>query len=163
MTGRARRPLWWAIGASVVVVAAMWLAVATRLAPTRVALAYIGLTTAPPAISEEEVVGTWVALDGGEVVIRSDRTFTADQLPDEVLNDYNPHGAPTRGSGTWHLTAPVIPLRAPKSQIRLEFDQLTGYDRGLAIRVQVGHDGGRTFIYFDSYAGLDQKHRLYRQ
>jgi hypothetical protein len=162
MTGRARRPLWWAIGASVVVVAAMWL-IATWLAPARVARAYVSLTTGPPALSADEVIGTWVALDGGEIVIHSDRTFTADRLPSEVLDDYNPPGPPRRGSGTWYLTAPVIPLGGPKSQIELEFGQLTGYDRGIAIRVHVGRHGGRSFISFESDQYPSQEYQLYRQ
>ncbi len=164
MTKRGQRTALWATAAGVCALTFICLILGTWASPLRIARVHDWLTRAGPVLSREEIVGTWTAADGGKIVMRNDGTFIADRLPNEIFDDYSRAGSRKQGSGTWQMAAPIVDPTGPKSQIALEFDQLTGFDHGYAIQARVGRHNGRAFIYFlIGDPDLDRTYELYRE
>jgi hypothetical protein len=91
--------------------------------------------------TSQDVVGTWVNPDGGELIIEANGQFTAHGLPQAVFWRRDYPGSLT-GKGTWKLQK-----AEPYWEVRLSFRERSGQPESLGVSAIVSGSGSSTYLY----------------
>jgi hypothetical protein len=77
-------------------------------------------------LTERNVVGTWRAHDGAEIVLRSDHAFTAHRLAARFFPSFYEGSARRSGEGIWSLQPSRADSDGPTTQLVLDFKNMSG-------------------------------------
>jgi hypothetical protein len=87
----------------------------------------------PADLTEADLAGVWQNDDGKQITFAVDRTFSADEIPYEILPETPPAGAepPPTGSGTWEL----VERNDTNSVVTLAINRLAGQAVNLTVEM----------------------------
>jgi hypothetical protein len=114
-----------------------------------------------PTLSDELVVGTWRASNGGELSFTDDGTFQASQIPSAALGPVPSTSTTVSGSGEWELTADVNDPGRRVTQVHLLFRELDEVEVRHSVNLRSDEvDGGVVLFWFVGDPDLGDRYVL---
>jgi hypothetical protein len=98
-------------------------------------------------LTGDMVVGRWTGPDGGTLVILSDGSFRAGDLPNRIFG-FDQKSARVSSVGHWTLSSSIRDPGGPTTEISLIFDRLDGTNSSYAMSVYSAKRSNILFLYF---------------
>lgn len=100
----------------------------------------VGCKNAPAL---DHLVGTWTGPDGAHVVLRADKTFSANSLPYRIFDNPVRQGEPISGKGYWKLAEKKL----SSTEVWLDFNEESGKPSRREVRIIVSGSNSSIGLY----------------